>query len=119
MIAGTDMKISGSPAHPYIGLFYAGHQINFSGNPTITGQVIAKDRDDTAFPVGQINLIERTAGGFMEISGNATLTHDDSGAIRTLNPDGWRECRARDFARKAELVEQFRFVVDDAPRQNL
>ena len=98
MIAGTDLKVSGNPSNPYNGLFYAGHQIQFSGNPEITGQVIAKDRDDTAFPVGEINLVERAGGVFMEISGNVTIIHDEATAIKQLNRDGWRECRGLDPA---------------------
>ncbi len=98
MIAGTDLKVSGNPTNPYNGLFYAGHQVNFSGNPTLTGQAIAMDRDDTAFPVGQINLVERVGGVFMVISGNVTIIHDEAGAIKQLNPDGWRECRGLDPA---------------------
>ncbi len=96
MIAGMDMKISGNPFNPYTGFFYAGHQIDFSGNPSLTGQVIAKDLDDTPFPAGGTNLVERAGGVFMEISGNATITHDATGAIKGLNQDHWRECRGLD-----------------------
>lgn len=96
MMAGTDMKISGNPSNPYTGLFYAGHQIDFSGNPSLSGQVIAKDLDDTPFPAGQVNLVEREGGTFMKINGNVTITYDETGAIKQLNSDGWRECRGLD-----------------------
>ena len=40
-------KINGNANNPYTGLFFALHQIDFSGNPSLTGQVIARDLADT------------------------------------------------------------------------
>lgn len=95
MMAGTDLKINGDATNPYSGLFYAGHQIDFSGNPLLTGQVVAQDIADTSPPYdpGGKNLITRDADGFMSISGNATIIYTQVGAIKRLDPGGWRECR--------------------------
>ncbi|MDA2925005.1 hypothetical protein MYX65_10220, partial [Acidobacteria bacterium AH-259-L09] len=96
-IAGYDLKIGGNPVNAYKGVFYAGHQIGFSGNPEIVGQVIAASQDDKKFQ-GTNNLIKLDSDGFMEISGNATITYDRLGAIVKLKVGGWRECRGADPA---------------------
>ena len=50
MVAGTDLKINGNPGTIYEGIHYAGHQIGFSGNPNINGQVFAYNEVDTPYP---------------------------------------------------------------------
>ena len=70
MVAGLDLKISGNPANPYEGVHYAGHQIDFSGDPDISGQVLAANLDD--FAVFDENLVALDMG-FMQISGNQVL----------------------------------------------
>ena len=100
MVAGTDLKISGNPGTIFQGLHYAGHQIDFSGNPTLNGQVFGKNLDDTEYPPppfpGGQNLIERQAGGFVEISGNPTINYDGSGGLVAVRAVAWRECRGPD-----------------------
>jgi hypothetical protein len=94
VIAGKDLKISGNPSNPYQGLFYAGDQISLSGNPTVNGQVIVKNTADNPFPnPGGINLVQLQAGGYMDISGNATITYNGLGGLAAVNRIGWRECR--------------------------
>ncbi|MDA2925012.1 pilus assembly PilX N-terminal domain-containing protein [Acidobacteria bacterium AH-259-L09] len=96
MIAGQDLKIAGNPANAYKGIFYAGDQIGFSGNPELVGQVIAANEADVGFPnPGDTNPVPLSSG-VMEISGNPTITYDETVAITNLNVDGWRECRGSD-----------------------
>ena len=90
VVAGTDLGISGNPANPLTGVFYARHQFKFNGNPVINGQVIGADEDDFGTP---INLVERLAGGFMEISGNVTINAMASGSLSMQQIAGWREVR--------------------------
>ena len=89
VVAGTDLKINGNPSNPYSGVFYARHQLDFSGNPEITGMVLALDEADFGTPV---NLVERD-GGFMVISGNPTITTTLTGVFTTRVVSGWREVR--------------------------
>ena len=94
MVAGTDLKISGNPGTTYEGIHYAGHQIGFSGNPNINGQVFANNQDDTPYPnPGGINLIVLDADGFMSISGNPTINYSGTGGAVAVTKAGWRECR--------------------------
>ncbi len=94
LIAGTDLRISGNPDFPSPGLFFAGDQLKISGTPDISGQVIAANRDDQPFPnPGGTNLVV-LSGGFMQISGNTTITFDeDSTGLMLPTVLGWRECR--------------------------
>jgi len=89
MVAGYDLGLSGNPANPYSGLYYAGHQMQINGDPIITGQLIAKDLDDLLF--NGDNLVPRI-GGYMVISGDPTITYDATGAL--LPGGGDIECLA-------------------------
>lgn len=103
MMVGTDLKISGNPGGSgfnFRGLHYARHQIGFSGNPAISGQVMAKNLGDTHFPAtptascptcGQ-NIIPLSSG-FMEISGNPTITYDGGSSSSSRRALNWREIR--------------------------
>lgn len=90
MVAGTDLRISGNPATNYQGLHFAKHQIDFSGNPTINGQVIAENEGDFGTPQ---NLVVLQQGGFMGVSGNPTLNYTGTGGFSGIGVTGWRECR--------------------------
>lgn len=93
VIAGTDLKIGGNPGVPYAGVMYARDQIDFSGNPALNAQVMAANESDLPFPnPAGINPVQRKAGGFMEISGNATINYNGGGLV-SISMDGWRECR--------------------------
>jgi len=99
VVAGYDLNIGGNPVNAYHGVFYAGHQIAFSGNPEIVGQVIGASQADLPFPnPGGTNLVLLDGDGFMIISGNATITYDEAGAIAQFSVGGWRECRGSDPA---------------------
>jgi len=90
MLAGTDLRLSGNPSTTYRGLHYARHQIDFSGNPALNGQVIAANLADTGTPQ---NLVERKQGGFIEVSGNPSIYYDGFGLTSGLTRLSWRECR--------------------------
>ena len=108
MVAGADLKISGNPSNSYEGVHYAGHQIDFAGNPVINGQVIAADLDDLPYPPppfgGGNNLIVRDQDGFMSISGNPTITFDGGGGLDFVGAISWRECRGADFNDPCDVV---------------
>jgi hypothetical protein len=100
MIAGTDLKISGNPAvgrSNFQGRHYAGHQVSFSGNPAIQGQVLAANLADTTSP-GGANFVQLSSG-YMEISGDPVITYDVSGGGGGAGVGGsgitisWREVR--------------------------
>ena len=94
MVATTDLKINGNPGTNYEGIHYAGHQIDFSGNPVINGQVFANNEADTPYPnPGGINLVVLEADGFMKISGNPTINYSGAGGAVATATAGWRECR--------------------------
>jgi hypothetical protein len=97
MIAGTDLKISGNPTSGTStaqGRLYAGHQLGLSGNANINGNIIVANLADTNSPGGS-NFVQLSSG-FMDISGNATITYNwsssssSSGSAITVN---WREVR--------------------------
>lgn len=95
-IAGTDLKISGkldtSSDDLYAeGLFYAHHQIDFSGTPVLQGTVIAANQADTASP-GGINLVPLESG-YMNIHGNPTIISNLGGSSGASTIINWREVR--------------------------
>lgn len=98
VVAGTDLKIAGNPGVPYSGVMYARDQIGFSGNPTLAAQVISDNQGDLPFPNPGTNLIVRQPGGFIEISGNATINSNGAGGFVTVSVNSWRECRGADPA---------------------
>jgi hypothetical protein len=73
-------------------LHYAHHQIKFNGNPNIYGQVIVVDDADTPI-YGSNNLVELDGDGYMEVSGNPTITYNGGGGFAGLLISGWREVR--------------------------
>jgi hypothetical protein len=99
-VAGTDVRLAGNPGTTYSGLIYAGDQIDFTGNPNVNGQVIAKNNGDLGYPPnpaspGQNNLV-RLQGGYMVISGDVRVTYDGGGGLSSVSLTGWRECRGPD-----------------------
>lgn len=93
VLAGTDLKMRGSSTQVGGAVYYARHQIDLAGTPTINGQLMALNQADTAFPAGTgTNLVPLNAAGQMVITGNATVNFAGNGAqaMRALT---WRECR--------------------------
>ena len=96
LVAGTDLKISGKLTEVSVddlemdGITYARDQIDFSGNPTFRGNVIAANQSDGQSP-GGFNLVPLD-GGYMKISGNPTIIVNgtSSGGVTSLS---WREVR--------------------------
>ncbi len=92
-IAGYDLKIGGNPSNAYQGVWYVRDQIDFSGNPTLTGQIVCLNDEDVAFPnPGDTNLVPLSSG-VMVISGNPIITFDGGAALANLAQSAWRECR--------------------------
>lgn len=89
VIAGTDLKVNGNPGNPYPGTFYARHQVAFSGNPLMTGQVLAKNLADTYW--FGTNLVELSSG-YMEISGQV-FSNYGGGGTSVNRIASWREVR--------------------------
>ena len=94
MVAALDLKLNGNAATTNIeGVFFANHQIDISGNPNISGQVIAANVADTDFPADGNNLVQLN-GGWMEFSGNPTITYNGGGGLGGgMFISGWREIR--------------------------
>ena len=93
MVAGYDLKLNGNAESSTVeGIFFANHQVDISGNPNIHGQVIAADVADTAFPPDGTNLVSLSSG-WMEFSGNPTITYSGGGGLGTIFIKGWREVR--------------------------
>jgi hypothetical protein len=93
IVAGTDIRLVGNTLQLVDSVYFAGHQIDVTGSPSITGQIIALNRADTTYPLaGGTNLVALGADGRMEFSGSPTITFNGNG-IQTLRPGAWRECR--------------------------
>jgi hypothetical protein len=100
IVAGTDLRIAGNPGTTYQGLFYAGDQVDFSGNPTVVGQVIAANRGDLGHPADPDrpalgNLVLRQ-DGYISLSGNVTIVYDGGSGLSGTGLADWRECRGPD-----------------------
>ncbi len=65
LIAGTDIKYNGNPFNTLEGLIYAGEQIDFSGNATVNGAILAYDH-----PNSSEGLVSEN-----KISGNPNITY--------------------------------------------
>jgi hypothetical protein len=89
MIAGFDLDLGATFDAAYEGLFYARHQLDIKGSPTLNGQVIALNENDTAYE--SKNPVTRVSG-VMTIAGNPTINYSGNGlnSVRALT---WRECR--------------------------
>jgi hypothetical protein len=93
MLAGTDLEITGDSTQTINSIYYARHQVEIHGTPTINGQVLAANLADTPYPPGNTNLVVLNADGEMTISGTPTINFNGSGLVSTV-PLSWRECRA-------------------------
>ena len=89
MIAGHDLDLGATFDAAYEGLFYARHQLDIKGSPTLNGQVIALNEADVAY---QTKNPVTKSGGVMVIAGNPTINYTGNGlqSVRALT---WRECR--------------------------
>lgn len=99
VVAGGDLRLSGNSATTYLGVFYAGDQIDFNGDLRVFGQVIAGNNEDLGYPPlpsspARNNLVLREAGS-MAIRGSPTITYDGGGLV-SVTLKGWRECRSAD-----------------------
>lgn len=95
IVAGTDIRLAGTSTQLFDAVYYAGHQIEVLGNPTINGQVLALNAADTVYPIGAgagNNLVPLNAAGEMVISGNPTITFGGNG-VQSVRARRWRECR--------------------------
>ena len=93
-IAGTDVRLAGTSTVVYAGVYYATHQLDVSGTPTINGQLLARNRADAAYPAGTAtNIVSLDAMGRMVMSGSPTVTFGGSG-VQGARALRWRECRA-------------------------
>ena len=93
MVAAYDLKINGNASTTNMeGVFFTNHQLDISGNPNINGQLIAADLADTTFPPDGNNLIPLSSG-WMEFSGNPSITYSGGGGFGALLASGWREVR--------------------------
>ena len=94
MVAGTDIRISGSASNPFTGLHYALHQMEFGGTPSMTGQAIVKNAGDGPYPASGAgsNLIALAADGYVQFNGNVNLSYS-GGNLRFPGYSRWRECR--------------------------
>jgi hypothetical protein len=90
MIAGYDLDLGADFDAAYEGLFYARHQLDIKGNPTLNGQVIALNQADTSFE--GYNPVPLNNNGAMEISGTPTINYSGNG-LQTVRALTWRECR--------------------------
>lgn len=91
MIAGFDLDLGATFDAAYEGLFYARHQLDIKGGPTLNGQVIALNEADAVYETK--NPVTRVSG-VMVISGNPTINYSGNGlnSVRALT---WRECRGQ------------------------
>lgn len=93
IVAGTDIQLVGNTLQLVDSVYYAAHQLDVTGSPSITGQVIALNQADTPYPVaGGTNLVPLGAGGRMVFSGSPTITFNGNG-MQSLRAREWRECR--------------------------
>ena len=65
LVAGLDVKINGNPNQSFTGLIAAHEQFSISGNPSITGYILAEDWPSTSGTVTENNL-----------SGNPVIVYD-------------------------------------------
>lgn len=88
-VAGHDLDLGATFDSSYNGLFYARHQLDIKGKPTLNGQVIALNEADTAYetrnPVTSVS-------GVMVIAGNPTINYSGNG-LQSVKALTWRECR--------------------------
>ena len=70
LLAGKDLEISGNPSNPFTGLYAAHEQIKLSGNPAITGVVLAEDAEDLS------NWVSSGSQFDITISGNVNIVYD-------------------------------------------
>jgi hypothetical protein len=106
VVSGADIQVQGNAgcgaAVCHVGLYYARHQIEMTGTPTVSGQVVALNQSDTIWPtavlpgvnaVNKVPLVMIGGVAYMKIAGNPTITYAGGGmtGTRALN---WRECRS-------------------------
>jgi len=92
-IAGSDLKIGGTPSNAYQGVWYVRDQFDFSGNPDLNGQIVCLDEEDVKFPDASGKNLVELQSGVMVVSGNVTITTDSGGSMSNASQSSWRECR--------------------------
>ncbi|MDI6788892.1 MAG: hypothetical protein QME51_11015, partial [Planctomycetota bacterium] len=94
LLAGKDLEISGNPSNPYTGLYAAHEQIKLSGNPAITGVVLAEDAEDVCNQVSTGSQFDIT------ISGNVNIVYD--GKMTTPLQDGYPYIKILGFKKRVK-----------------
>lgn len=95
IVAGTDLRLAGNSTQSFNGLYYAAHQLDVSGSPTVNGQIVALNQADTQYPAAgpaSNNLVQLNAAGQMVFSGSPTINFA-GGGLQSLRALQWRECR--------------------------
>jgi hypothetical protein len=92
-IAGTDLKMAGNSSQGFTGIYYAAHQLNVAGSPTVNGQLLAFNAADTPYLPGNTNKVPLDASGLMVLTGSPTVNFS-GGGIASTRGVAWRECRA-------------------------
>lgn len=86
LIAGRDLEVGGNPGVSYEGVLAAHEQFSVSGNPAITGVIIANDYCDTSgSPVSEPEI---------EVNGNPNFTYDGGLEVplgRRIRTTHWNE----------------------------
>ncbi|MFA5793846.1 MAG: hypothetical protein WC980_02065 [Candidatus Brocadiia bacterium] len=80
LLAGRDLKMSGTASNPYTGLYAAHEQLRLSGTPKISGVVMAEDKEDLC------SLVSTGSEFDISIAGNAEITYN--GEMTTFLKDG-------------------------------
>jgi hypothetical protein len=102
IVSGADIQVQGNAgcgaAVCHVGLYYARHQIEMTGTPTVSGQVVALNQADTVWPTAVlpgVNAVNKVplVFGYMKISGNPTI-HYAGGGMTGTRAGSWRECRS-------------------------
>jgi len=102
IVSGADIQVQGNAgcgaAVCHVGLYYARHQIEMTGTPTVSGQVVALNQADTIWPTAVlpgVNAVNKVplVFGYMKISGNPTI-HYAGGGMTGTGAGSWRECRS-------------------------
>ena len=100
VVAGGDVRLAGDESTLYLGVFFASDQVEIVGQPTIAGQVFAKNHGDLGYPPDAAspatrNLV-RLQRGVMELSGDFALRYDGVTGLLSTRITTWRECRGPD-----------------------
>jgi hypothetical protein len=92
LLAGKDLSMSGNASNPFTGLYAAHEQINLSGNPAVTGVLLAEDTEDLS------NWVSSGSQFDITISGNINIVYD--GTMTTPLQDGYPYIKILGFKKR-------------------